>query len=35
MVVVNTSDTKTHSSKEIAELSFENADVKSICYSKQ
>ena len=26
---------KMHSSKEMAEFCFENADVKSICYSKQ
>ena len=38
MAVVNTSDTKTHSSKEIAGFSFlkkekkKNADAKSICY---
>ena len=35
MAVVNALNTKTHSSKEMAELCFENADVKSICYSKQ
>ena len=35
VAVVNTLSTKTHSSKEIAEFCFENADVKSICYSKQ
>ena len=32
---MNTLNTKTHSSKEIAEFSFENADVKSICYCNQ
>ena len=32
---MNTLNTKTHSSKEKAEFSFENADVKSICYCKQ
>ena len=32
---MNTLNTKTHSSKEIAEFCFENADVKSICYCKQ
>ena len=35
VAVMNTLNTKTHSSKEIAEFSFENADVKSICYCKQ
>ena len=35
MAVVNTLHTKTHSSKEIAEFSFENADIKSICYCKE
>ena len=30
-----TIDTKTHSSKETAEFSFENADVESICYCTQ
>ena len=35
MAAVNTLNTKTHSSKEKAEFSFENADVKSICYCKQ
>ena len=35
VAVVNTLSTKTHSFKEIAEFSFENADVKSICYCKQ
>ena len=35
VAVVNTVHTKTHSSKEIAEFCFENADVKSICYRKQ
>ena len=33
--VVNTINTKTHSSNEMAEFCFENADAKSICYSKQ
>ena len=32
---MNTLNTKTHSSKDIAEFSLENADVKSICYCKQ
>ena len=32
---MNTLHTKTHSSKEMAEFSFENADVESICYCKQ
>ena len=32
---MNTLNTKTRSSKEIAEFSFENAAVKSICYCKQ
>ena len=35
VAVVNTVNTKTHSSKEMAEFSFENAYVKSICYCKQ
>ena len=35
VAVVNTLNNKTHSSKEIAEFSFENADVKSNCYCKQ
>ena len=35
MAGVNTLNTKTHSSKEIAEFSFVNADAKSICYCKQ
>ena len=35
VAVVNTFNTKTHSSKEIAEFSLENADVKNICYCKQ
>ena len=35
MAVMDTSNTKTHSSKEMAEFSFNNADVKSICYCKQ
>ena len=33
--MVITLNTKTHSSKEIAEFPFQNADVKSICYCKQ
>ena len=33
--MVNTLNTKTHSSKGIAEFSFENAGVKSICYCKE
>ena len=32
---MNTLNTQTHSSKEIAEFCFENADVKSFCYRKQ
>ena len=35
MAVVNTLNTKTHSSKEMTEFSFENADAVSICYCKQ
>ena len=35
VAVVHTLNIKTHSSREIAEFSFENADVKSICYCKQ
>ena len=35
VAVVETLNTKTHSSKEIGEFSFENADVESICYCKQ
>ena len=35
VAVVNTLNTKTHSSKQKAEFSFENADVKCICYCKQ
>ena len=35
VTVVNTLNTKTRSSKEIAEFSFKNANVKSICYCKQ
>ena len=35
MDMVNGSNTKTHSSKEITEFSIENADVKSICYCKE
>ena len=31
VVAMNTLDTKTHSSKETTEISFENAAVKSIC----
>ena len=34
VAVVNTLNTKTHSSKEMAEVCFENADVISICYRK-
>ena len=34
VAVVNTLNTKAHSSKEMAVFSFENADVKSICYCK-
>ena len=33
--MVNTLSTKTHSFKEIDEFSFENADVKSVCYCQQ
>ena len=33
--MVNTLNTKTHPSKEIAEFSFENADVKNIFHFKQ
>ena len=35
LTVVNTLNTKTHSSKEMTEFSFENADDKSIRYCKQ
>ena len=35
VAVVNSINTKTHSSKETAEFCFKNADVKSICYCKQ
>ena len=35
VAVVNTINTKTHSSTEIVEFSFENADAKSICYCKR
>ena len=35
VAVVNTFNTKTHSSKEMAEFCFENADLKSIRYCKQ
>ena len=35
VAVVNTLNTKTHSSKEMAEFSFENADVESVCYCKK
>ena len=35
VAVVNTLNTKTHSSKEMVEFPFKNADVKSICYCKQ
>ena len=35
VAVLNTLNTKTHSSKEMADLSSENADVESICYCEQ
>ena len=35
VALVNTLNTKTHSSKERAKFSFENADAKSICYYKE
>ena len=35
VAVVNSLNTETHSSKEMAEFCFENAVVRSICYSKQ
>ena len=35
VAVVNSLSTKTHSSKEVSEFCFGNADVKSICYCKQ
>ena len=35
VAVVDTLNTKAHSSKEMPEFSFENADAKSICYCKQ
>ena len=35
VAVVNSLNTKTHSSKEIIEFCFKNADVKSICHCKQ
>ena len=35
VAVVNNLHTKTHSSKEMTEIYFENADVKSLCYCKQ
>ena len=35
VAVVNTLNTKTHSSKELAEFTFENADVKSVCYANR
>ena len=35
VAVMNTFNTKAHSPNEMAEFSFENADVKSICYCKQ
>ena len=35
VAVVSTSNTKTHSCKEKAEFSFENENVRSICYCKQ
>ena len=31
---MNNENTKTHSSKAVAEFSFEHADIKSICYCK-
>ena len=34
VAVVNILNTKTHSPKEMAEFSCENADIKSICYCK-
>ena len=33
--LMSTLNTKTHSSKEMAEFSFRNSEVKSICYCKQ
>ena len=35
VTAVNSLNTKTYSSKEMTKFSFENADVKSICYCKQ
>ena len=35
MAVANSLNTKTHSSKEMTEFSFKNADLKSICQCKQ
>ena len=35
VALVNRTNTKAHSCKEMAEFCFENADVKSICYCKQ
>ena len=35
VAVVNTVNTKTHSSEETAEFSFENGYIKSMCYCKQ
>ena len=35
VAVVNSLSTKTHSSKEVTEFCFENADVKSLCWFKQ
>ena len=35
VAVVNSLNTKTHSSKEMTEFCFKNADVKSICYCRQ
>ena len=35
VAVVNSLHTKTHSSKEMTEIDFETADVKSLCYCKQ
>ena len=34
VALVNTLNTKTHSSKEMAEFCYENADAESICYCK-
>ena len=35
VAVVNSLNTKAHSSEEMAEFCFENADIRSICYCKQ